>query len=101
MATDQSSILLAQAQTLIDQRPELAPLEALVLAVLMDRSPIDTGRIARQFELEHALIRRASASLETKGWLTSESKSGKSPGLKLTLQTSPPDSLTLSTGPTG
>lgn len=91
MNSDDQAAILTQTQALIHQRPELAPLEALVLAVLMDRSPIDTGRIARQFELEHALIRRAAASLEAKGWLTSAIKSGKSPGLKLTLQTPPPN----------
>ncbi|ODC04548.1 hypothetical protein BFW38_14435 [Terasakiispira papahanaumokuakeensis] len=94
MTTDSSPALLAQAQALMNQRPELTPLEALLLAVLMDRSAInerqDTGRISRQLDVEHALVRRAAASLEAKGWLTSTSKSGKSPGLKLMLKDSPP-----------
>ncbi|WP_106476150.1 hypothetical protein [Phytohalomonas tamaricis] len=82
--------MLEHIESLLCRHPNLAPLEAAILVALSiaqekSKKPLDTGKLAREFEVEHALVRRAAVALEIKGWLATEARSGKSPGLTLTL----------------
>ncbi|RKQ96939.1 formate dehydrogenase F4B subunit [Kushneria sinocarnis] len=73
-------------------RPALQPLEAVLLAAVIEaqqdagdgrRTGVDTGRLARRFEIEHALVRRSAAALSAAGWLTTAPRGGRSPALRL------------------
>lgn len=82
--------MVERIEALLRRHPELIPLEAAILVALAAAESeqgraLDTGRLAREFELEHALVRRAASALETRGWVTSETRSGRSPGLRLRL----------------
>ncbi|MCM2972140.1 hypothetical protein [Larsenimonas suaedae] len=74
-----------KAHALLEHRSDLAPLEALIVTALDDGVGRDTGRLARAFELEHALVYRSALELERKAWVVSTARSGRSPGLALAL----------------
>ncbi|QEL10143.1 hypothetical protein FY550_02675 [Kushneria phosphatilytica] len=78
---------------ILDARPSLQPLDAVLLAAVIEaenetmsdtrRSSVDTGRLSRRFDIEHALVRRSAAVLEAQGWLSTTPRSGRSPALVL------------------
>jgi DNA-binding MarR family transcriptional regulator len=82
--------LQRQWEALQDEYPELEPVAALVLVALRQSdAPGDSGvssaLLARHLGLEHALIRRAAAELETDGWVAARPAGGASPALRLIL----------------
>ncbi|WP_027348685.1 MarR family transcriptional regulator [Halotalea alkalilenta] len=71
---------------LIDPPYSLAPLEAVVLArLLVAERGLTSGRIARDLELEHALVRRAADALAEKGWIEVDRGRERSAQLNLSL----------------
>ncbi|WP_110656574.1 MarR family transcriptional regulator [Salinicola halimionae] len=82
--------LQRQWEALQDEHPELEPVAALVLLALKESGPareagISTALISRRLGLEHALIRRAAADLETGGWVSARPAGASSPALRLIL----------------
>ncbi|WP_447530243.1 MarR family transcriptional regulator [Vreelandella sp. TE19] len=71
--------------------PKLDTLSALVL-VALDRvageAALSTAQLARRLEIEHALIRRACAELETEGWVVIDPAAGPGPALRVRLNAS-------------
>ncbi len=69
--------------------PELDPLAALVLLALASSPSSEKGvssaLLARRLEIEHALIRRACATLEDAGFLHIQPANGPSPVLRVHL----------------
>lgn len=67
--------------------PELEPLAVLVLVLVNSVEPKDEGvstaQLARRLGIEHALIRRAAAELDTREWVTTAPVGGASPALRL------------------
>ncbi len=67
--------------------PELDMLTALVLVMVREAEPseggISTALLARRLGVEHALVRRAAAELDTGGWVTTMPVDGASPALRL------------------
>ncbi|WP_110707965.1 helix-turn-helix domain-containing protein [Salinicola sp. CR57] len=79
--------------TLQSEHPELDPLAALVLLAIRHSgaagdSGVSTALVSRRLGLEHALVRRAAAELESDGWVTATPVGGASPALRLILATS-------------
>ena len=70
--------------------PELDTLAALVLLALDASSPSDKGvssaLLARRLAIEHALIRRACATLEEAGWIHTQPAGGASSALRVSLR---------------
>ncbi|MDH4574505.1 hypothetical protein [Salinicola acroporae] len=78
--------------TLQAEHPELDPLAALVLLAIRHSSVagdsgVSTALVSRRLGLEHALVRRAAAELESDGWVTATPVGGASPALRLILAT--------------
>ncbi|WP_144076844.1 hypothetical protein [Salinicola socius] len=72
------------------EHPQLDPVAALVLLALRQSDApgdgsVSTALMSRRLGLEHALIRRAAAELETGGWVSAQPVGGASPALRLIL----------------
>lgn len=82
--------LLRKIAALQDVHPELDTLAALVLLALCE-SPAATSKgassalLSRRLAIEHALIRRACATLEDAGWIETQPSQGVSPALRVQL----------------
>lgn len=74
----------------LQRHPDLDGLEALLLARLESagdtgRVRLDSGRLSRELDVAHALVRRSASSLETRGLIEVTSRRGAGPGLWLSL----------------
>ncbi|WP_445619643.1 hypothetical protein ACUN8C_13305 [Kushneria sp. Sum13] len=74
----------------LQRYPGLDGLEALLLARLesagdVGRVPLDSGRLSRELEVAHALVRRSASSLENRGLIEVTARRGAGPGLWLSL----------------
>ncbi|MFC0337977.1 hypothetical protein SAMN05421848_2654 [Kushneria avicenniae] len=81
---------LARLERWLCRYPDIEGLEALLLERLESgringRCRLDSGRIARELDMAHALIRRAASSLETRGLIELADRRGAGPGLWLSL----------------
>lgn len=67
--------------------PSLDALQALVLLALdgQGKDGLSSALLSRRLGVEHALIRRAMAQLETLGWVHLAVAGGASPALRVTL----------------
>lgn len=87
--------LQRQWQALQVEQPQLDPLAALVLVALRaldaqggggeEKTGTTTALLSRRLGIEHALIRRAAAELESGGWILTRPAGGASPALRLIL----------------
>ncbi|SPJ33120.1 hypothetical protein [Kushneria phyllosphaerae] len=74
----------------LQRYPGLDGLEALLLARLesagdVGQVPLDSGRLSRELEVAHALVRRSASSLENRGLIDITARRGAGPGLWLSL----------------
>ena len=81
---------LVHLERLMQHHPELDGLEALLLASLEEgaqagQTRLDSGRLSRRFDVAHALVRRAAASLEAHGLIEMTDRRGAGPGVWLAL----------------
>ncbi|WP_456269332.1 hypothetical protein M1D97_03295 [Kushneria sp. AK178] len=81
---------LARLEQWLKRYPDLEGLEALLLERLESgreagRARLDSGRLARELNMAHALIRRAASSLEARGLIGITERRGAGPGLWLSL----------------
>lgn len=81
---------LARLERWLGRYPDLEGVQALVLERLesgreVGRTRLDSGRLARELDMAHALIRRAASSLEACGLIELAERRGAGPGLWLSL----------------
>jgi hypothetical protein len=87
--------LQRQWQALQVEHPQLDPLAALVLVALRaldaqgdggeEKTGATSALLSRRLGIEHALIRRAAAELESGGWILTRPAGGASSALRLIL----------------
>lgn len=83
---------LSRLERWLQRHPDLDGLEALLLERLeageaVGKGHQDSGRLSRELDMAHALVRRAASSLEAQGLVETTSRCGAGPGLRLSLIT--------------